>query len=224
MKQRILLIAIFVLSFASTSIAKADYFLELVPQSSFTLGGSTIVDVILRETRAAGATSDLGTKATIRGNFRFTWTGSTAFTVSGLEDHGNQGGRFFDNFGSSPILDLNSGAQYASAQQFDAIPEASDPLGTIGSSMEAMHRLGRFVVSGGAIGESINFQMVDFSGFEDIVLENGGSGIVLDGVIQYGNATFSVSAVPEPSSMLMIGALLGGVGIRHWRRQLKAKG
>jgi hypothetical protein len=200
---------------------RADYFLEFKPQSPFTLGGSTTVDVVLRETRISGSTSDLGTKATIFGNFRLTWSGSAAYTVSNLLDHGIQGGRSFDNGGVSPIVDLNTASNYGTVEQLDAIPEATDPLGTIVSNIEATLRLGSFVLSGGAVGETVTFQMEDFDNvLDDIVLEDG---TVLDGVINYGSMDFSVSAVPEPSSMLALGVLIGGVGLRQWRKRRTAR-
>lgn len=201
-----------------SSRVHADYFLEFKPQSTFVLGGSTTVDVVLRETRTAGSTSALATNATIYGNFKFTWSGSAAYTVSSLQDHGIQGGRFFDNGGGASIIDLNTPSNYGTVEQLDAIPSASeDPLGTVNSSIEASLRLGSFVLSGGAVGETVSFQMEDFAaGLDDIVLEDG---TVLDGVIQYGNMDFSVSAVPEPSSMFALAALVGGVGIRQWRKR-----
>jgi hypothetical protein len=200
---------------------RADYFLEFRPQSPFTLGGSTTVDVVLRESRISGSTSDLGTKATTFGNFRFTWSGSAAYTVSNLQDHGIQVGRSFDNGGGSSIVDLNTASNYGTVEQLDATPEATDPMGTIVSNIEATLRLGSFVLSGGAVGETVTFQMEDFDNvLDDIVLEDG---TVLDGVINYGSMDFSVSAVPEPSSMLALGVLIGGVGLRHWRKRRAAR-
>lgn len=211
-----------VLLLMGSSQLHADYFLEFKPQSTFVLGGSTTVDVVLRETRTAGSTSDLATKATVYGNFKFTWSGSAAYTVSSLQDHGIQGGRFFDNAGGSSIVDLNTPSNYGSVDQYDGVASATeDPLGTANSSIEATLRLGSFVLSGGAVGETVSFQMEDFaSGLDDIVLEDG---TVLDGVIQYGNMDFSVSAVPEPSSILALAALAGGVGIRQWRKRRVSK-
>ena len=218
MNNRFAFVWTVVIILLGSSRAYADYFLEFKPQSTFVLGGSTTVDVVLRETRTAGSTSDLATKATIYGNFKFTWSGSTAYTVSSLQDHGIQGGRFFDNAGGSSIVDLNTPSNYGSVDQYDGVgPAPDDPLGTANSSIEATLRLGSFVLSGGAIGETVSFQMEDFAlGLDDIVLEDG---TVLDGVIQYGNMDFSVSAVPEPSSMIALAALAGGVGFRHWRKR-----
>lgn len=217
-------LSVFCLAAITTLFAvpvRADYFLEFKPQSPFTLGGSTTVDVVLRESRISGSISDLGTKATTFGNFRLTWSGSAAYTVSNLLDHGIQGGRSFDNGGGSSIVDLNTPSNYGTVEQSDAIPEATDPLGTIVSNVEATLRLGSFVLSGGAVGETVTFQMEDFDNvLDDIVLEDG---TVLDGVINYGSMDFSVSAVPEPSSMLALGVLIGGVGLRQWRKRRTAR-
>lgn len=216
-----------VLAFASMLVLSActslhaDYFLEFKPQSPLVLGGSTTVDIVLRETRASGSTSALGTSVTNTGSFRFTWVGSSAYTVSNLQDHGDQGGRTFDNNGGAATIELNTLSSFGTVDQFDVEPiPGLDPLGTVNSSIEATLRLGSFVLSGGAVGETISFQMEDFSAFDDITLDDG---TVLDSVIQYGNMDFSVSAVPEPSSMVALGVLASGIGLRHWRKRRLAK-
>jgi hypothetical protein len=90
--------------------------------------------------------------------------------------------------------------------------------------VEATLRLGRFVLSGGAEGETVTFSLQDFDpGFEDIVFFDGANSISLDSLITtYGSSDFSVAAVPEPSSMLAIGALVVGVGFRQWRKRRAA--
>lgn len=212
----------FVFVAQQTSVVKGDYFLEFKPQTPLLLGGSSTVDIVLRESRVSGAISNLGTKATIWGNIRFTWTGSTAFTVSNLQDHGLQGVREFDNGGLGAILNLDTTLGFGTVEQADFLPDPSaDPLGTIVSDTEATLRLGSFVVSGGAEGETVTFQMVDFDAvLDDIILEDG---TILDGVLDFRSLDFTVSAVPEPSSMLALGALVGGVGYRQWRRRRAAR-
>lgn len=212
----------FVLLAQQSSVLKADYFLEFRPQTPLLLGGSSTVDIVLRENRISGALSNLGTKVTIWGNIRFTWSGSTAFTVSNLQDHGVQNGREFDNGGLGATVILDTTLGFGTVEQSDIDPDPSvDPLGTIVSDTEATLRLGSFVVSGGAEGETVTFQMVDFDKVsDDIVLEDG---TVLDGVIDFRSMDFTVSAVPEPSSMLALGALVGGVGYRQWRRRRTAR-
>jgi hypothetical protein len=212
----------FVLLAQQSSVLKADYFLEFRPQTPLLLGGSSTVDIVLRENRISGALSNLGTKVTIWGNIRFTWSGSTAFTVSNLQDHGVQNGREFDNGGLGAFVNLDTTLGFGTVEQSDFdIDPSVDPLGTIVSDTEATLRLGSFVVSGGAEGETVTFQMVDFDNvLDDIILEDG---TVLDGVIDFRSMDFTVSAVPEPSSMLALGALVGGVGYRQWRRRRTAR-
>lgn len=211
----------------SATPARADYFLEFVPQSQFVLGGSVTVDIVLRETRLAGQTSQLANNVMISGNLRITRSGSTAYLVSNVEGHGNQSGRQFDN-GFDPVAPPTilpgdpSLASTITIEQYDVIASALDPLGNANSSIEATLRLGQFVLSGGAVGETVSFSMQEFDstpGFDDIVLFDGVNSISLDSLIQYGSSDFSPTAVPEPSSMLAIGVLIGGVGIRQWRKR-----
>lgn len=222
MTRFVCIVSTLVASLLWASVSRADYFLEFKPQGQLMLGGSVTVDIVLRETRIAGSNSDLATKFMQYGNFRFNWTGSSAFNVSLVEGHGQQGVREFDNGGLGPTLGPgDSSLLYRTVEQSDSIVDAAtDPLGTIVSNVEASLRLGRFVLSGGALGETVTFQMVDFdSGADDIVFDDF---TVLDSAIQYGSMDFSVSAVPEPSSILVLSALVGGVGLRQWRKRKAA--
>lgn len=224
-------ICIFAMAMLSATSARADYFLEFVPQGQFVLGGSLTVDIVLRETRLAGQTSQLANNIMISGNLRITRSGSTAYLVSAVDGHGDQGGRQFDN-GFDDGVTVNpptilpadpSLASEITIEQYDGIDSALDPLGTENSAIEATLRLGRFVLSGGAEGETVTFSLQDFdSGFEDIVLFDGANSISLDSLITYGSSDFTVAAIPEPSSMLAVGVLVGGAGFRQWRKRRAA--
>lgn len=218
MKSQLVAMTTLLLTIIVSSNVRGDYFLEFKPRTPFTMGTPTTVDIVLRETRASGATSDLGTKATTFGNFRFTWSGSLAYTVSNLQDHEVQNGRFFDQ---GPSIVLNTTSNFGTVVQSDSIVSATeDPLGTITSPIEATLRLGSFVLSGGAEGTSVTFTMADFSGDDDIVLDDG---TVLDGLINYGTTEFSVAAIPEPSSWIAVGAMVWGVGFRQWRKRRQSR-
>jgi hypothetical protein len=201
--------------------------LILVERTPFVVGTPTIIDVILKETRDVGETSQIGTFETVSGNIRFAWTGSNAFTVSGLTDYGTQGGRFFDNGGGTSTIDLNTSTLSGTVEQADLSPSAiEDPLGVIDSPTLASIRLASFTLSGGAVGESITFTMSDFDALlDDIVLADG---TVLDGLITYGALTITGSGggggggvVPEPTSVALFGSLLGGLLVRHKKRSKK---
>jgi hypothetical protein len=187
----------------------------LVQRTPLFVGSSTIVDVVLRETRDITDTSTLGTLATISGNIKFTWSGSNSFTISNLLDHGVQSGRFFDNGGGSSIIVLDTARAVGTVEQVDLSPSLSeDPLGTIVSGTLTTLRLASFSVSGGAVGESINLFAEDFDlGFDDLVLEDG---TVLDQQVTYGSLSINGlqdpgNVVPEPSSIALFGSLLGGL-------------
>lgn len=229
-------ICIFAIAILGTTPARADYFLEFVPQGQFVLGGSLTVDIVLRETRLAGQTSQLANNIMISGNLRITRSGSTAYLVSAVDGHGDQGGRQFDN-GSNPyapptitpdpndpLVPFDPIAPVMTIEQYDGIDNgAADPRGTENSAIEATLRLGRFVLSGGAEGETVTFSLQDFdSVFEDIVLFDGANVISLDSLITYGSSDFTVAAIPEPSSMLAVGVLVGGAGFRQWRKRRAA--
>ena len=202
--------------------------LVLVERTPFVVGTPTIVDVILKETRAVGDTSQIGTFETVSGNIKFTWSGSSAFVVSGLTDYGTQAGRFFDNGGGSSNINLLPGTMLGTVEQNDLSPSLTeDPLGVITSPTQATIRLASFTLSGGAVGESITFTMSDFDALlDDLVLSDG---TVLDGLITYGSLTITGSGgggggggvVPEPTSVALFGSLLGGLLVRHKKRSKK---
>lgn len=218
MKLQLVAMTAFLFAIMASSHVKGDYFLEFKPRTAFALGSPTTVDIVLRETRASGSTSDLGTKHTTFGSLRFTWSGSLAYTVSDLKDHEVQSGRFFDQ--PSNIV-LNTTTNFGTVEQSDSIPNAADdPLGTITSPIEATLRLGSFVLSGGAEGTAVTFTLADFSASDDIILDDG---TVLDSLINYGSAEFSVAAIPEPSSFVALGTIVGGVGYRQWRKRRRTQ-
>jgi hypothetical protein len=195
--------------------------LELVERTPFVVGSSSVIDIVLVETRDPGDTSVIGTLPTVSANIRFSGSGSSSFIASNLVDHEIQAGRFFDNGGGSSII--NQSGFTGTVEQYDGSPSATDdPLGTISSPTTATLRLASFTLSGGAVGESVTFTLEDFdSALDDIVLDDGASGIVLDGTIQFGSLTITGSSgggggvVPEPTSVALFGSLVGGLMLRR---------
>jgi hypothetical protein len=202
------------------SEAATVWFLDFKPQSSFLAGGTTTVDIVLREKRDLGDVSLLETVHISSANFRFSWsgTGTSSVVAGSLEGHTIQGGRFFDNgntsySGENVFLDTTN--RFGTVEQFDLLPGTDDPIGSPLNSLESSLRVGRFTVSGGSLGDTNSFTLADFDpSFADITLEDG---TILDGIINYG--TMNVATVPEPSSVALLSALIGGFAVRRWRRK-----
>jgi hypothetical protein len=204
--------------------AATVWFLDFKPQSSFLAGGTTTVDIVLREKRDLGDVSLLETFHISSANFRFSWsgTGTSSVVAGSLEGHTIQGGRFFDNGNSSysgENVFLDTTNRFGTVEQFDLLAGADDPIGSPLNSLESSLRVGRFTVSGGSLGDTNFFTLADFDpSFADITLEDG---TILDGIINYG--TMNVATVPEPSSVALLGTLIGGFAVRHWRRKRMVK-
>jgi hypothetical protein len=206
------------------SKAATVWFLDFNPQSSFVAGGTTTVDIVLREKRDAGDISLLETVNMSSANFRFSWsgTGSSSVVAGSLEGHTIQGGRFFDNgntsySGENVFLDTTN--RFGTVEQFDLLAGSDDPIGSPVNSLESSLRVGRFTVNGGSLGDTNLFTLADFDPtFDDLTLADG---TVLDGIINYGS--MNVATVPEPSSVALLSTLLGGFAARHWRRKRLAK-
>lgn len=79
--------------------------------------------------------------------------------------------------------------------------------------------LGTFTFTGGnTVGEVTNLTATDFSGLDETI---SGLGTPLDSMVQDGFATITVTAVPEPSSILILFA--GGVAAIMRRRRFAAR-
>lgn len=121
------------------------------------------------------------------------------------------------NIISNPAFDENdplfTGSELVpghSAGLFDGISFLGTPV--VGNSV----LLGTFTFTSGAIGgEVTNLRATDFSAFTETV--SGVVGTPLDGMIGDGLATITVSAIPEPSSVAMIGAAAVLVCLRRRR-------
>jgi hypothetical protein len=207
--------------------ARADlvYSVGVSGPTSAGIGSVFHATIYLQEEVTGASTPILGDAALgiVQGNFRIDRTAGTSVDITGVnlnpdfDNGGGAGTSFFD-------------ADEASGTQFTIGPLA----GTETSPGSGIYRLAlasvTFTVV--ALGGDTTFQLADFDGAtDDLVLFDGSpGGLVLDDVIPDpvgaggirgdGFGDFTVSSVPEPTTMGALGAF-GAIGaaISYFRRR-----
>lgn len=197
------------------------YNLEFSGPQYITGGQTVTIDVFLTESFTAPNT----TADTILGDpFQGATAGTFRVTRSGTGGHaitGAAGSVDFDNGGGAATI--NTSATSATVEQFDILV-ATTPTGVLSGSTYRLF-LGQISVVGQNVGGAQNtFTFSDFSPVgDDLSLFDAantlGTNGVLDGLVNYGSIT--ITAVPEPSSILLGGIFAGGSIAAAWRRRKK---
>lgn len=188
------------------------------------IGGQTInIDVFLVES-FTGATTTLDTilgdptQGATGGTFRVTRSGAGGNAITSA-----LGSVDFDNGGGGATI--NTSASSATVEQIDLLAVPTTPTGTQSGSTFRLF-LGQISVVGSNImGAQNTFTFQDFGAGDDLALFDAndvlGTAGVLDGIVNYGSIT--ITAVPEPSSMLLGGMFACGSVVAAWRRRKRTK-
>lgn len=202
---------IFLCCVLCTAIAKADYIrsLEFVGETTVNPGATTTVSVFFRETVTAGEPLLLNDP---------TWGLTTAnFTITRSASTGNNDitaavkNTIFD--GTTPVT-FN-----ASTASFPLFAILNTPTGSAGTTTSSL-LLGTFNVTGGAIGSVATFTF-NTPAANDFILGDGAPNGPLSVGASLGTLpSFTVTSVPEPASVFLVGmAGIGGLIARRWRKR-----
>lgn len=185
-------------------------------------GETVLVNTFLQETVTGGDTSRLATEGLIGAGVRVRFDippapGSPA-QVLNLSDILPNTADFDD-----AIFQFTDLAPGSLAELTEVVDLASPPvLGTELTPGIFRVFLGSFrFTAGSALGEVTTVSALDSPRTEDTIT---GTGLVLDGLIESGDSTIRVSAVPEPSALTLVGTgALGLIGY-SWRRHRAGRG
>lgn len=219
------LACLFLLMTSCAAVADAGfmYSLELEAQGNINPGtiqvdpaSVTTVSVFLRETVYGTDTLRLNNPnwGMATANFGVTRTGTGSNSITGVA--------------KNPLFDLNTSLLFDSASaSFPLSVDAISPLvlGDTGSISTSRLILGSFDVTAGSAGDSALFSFAPLVGGQNFTLGDDlspdGAPVYLDGFLGT-LPSLTISAVPEPISVLLFGmAGIGGITARRWgkRRQ-----
>jgi hypothetical protein len=210
---------------ASVNSAPAATIAYVFDQSNYVVapGGTVNVDVHLREIIGVGERSVLATDGLIGAGVRVFFDdpipGSPAGVLSLTDISGNAQ---FDLL--PPLTDLGPPALSAGLLQFVDI--VSPPVLASGGPTTFEILLGTFTFTAGATaGEVTAIRAVDFGLSDDTVT---GALVTLDALIATGNTTITVqgasAAVPEPNSVVLVGAGVFALLAQRVRRRRSLPG
>lgn len=212
------------LSLAATSQAAIVYSVSFDPTGSnlnlaanLSLGSSQSFGIYLHEIFDAGDTPRLdlagGVNGLTTGNFRTSRSGSGGSAITGLA-----GNTAFD-LGPTVVFSPSSGTV---AQEILINSPVFGTGAAVGPGIRTA-QLGSLTVTASGVAGDVNlFTLGDFNpgvGVNDLVIDNGLGGLnfVIDtATLSFGS--LSVSAVPEPSSIILV-SLLSGLGVLRLRRK-----
>jgi hypothetical protein len=196
----------------SCQTAKAAFVLslELEGQTNVQPGAVTTISAYFRETTTAGEASRLSDVnfGLISANFGVTRTASTGNNNITASTSSSQ----FD--GSGPLT-FN-----ASSADFPLTALLNTPVGVAAGANSFRILLGTFSVTGGTLGSNATFTIGQPLA-NDFIL---GDGILDVGPLSVGTqlspVSISITAVPEPSAIALLGIFGGSVAFYRWKRRL----
>ncbi len=215
------ILAILAVGFCSEARADIAYRLRFSPSGPLTMdaGTSTNVQIFLDETITGASTHVIG--STVNGNLVGVMTGGIRINATGSGTSSITGGNY--NTGD---FDVGSFATGNPSTIQNAIFVNPPVVGTtVGSTVSVL--LGNLtILANGSNGDSNVFSLRDLDstpGVDDIVLDDGFGGLnsVLDlaANMTYDSLTINITAVPEPSSMVLAGIAGSAGAFCYWRRR-----
>ncbi len=220
-------IAIFVIGVTFATSASAGFIYDLkFSFNSITLNqGDTIsVDVLFEETATGLDTPLLGSQST---NSLEIGVMSSSFSAERTLAGDSSITSFSPNSGFDSVSTVSSGDTTSIGL---AVVNSLDPVFAGGSGKTRTVTLGTLNFVAGTAGSTNIFNLADFGTSDDFVIDDGigglggVSGLVLDSQVNFGSFTLNVNptAVPEPSSFLLLAVGVGGYAYR--RRRTARKG
>ena len=215
------------LSLAISLPASASLTYELTfSQTNVSLGtGQSItLDILFRETATGGFLHRLdlagGTNGLTDANFRVTRSGTGATFMSGIT-----GNNLFD-FDGGPVGTLDNPLSTVEQAIFSNDPVfASIQSPVTGGTMRTAQVGSLTLTASNLLGDVNVFQLGDFGAGVDFLIDYGFLGLdfAADSLMSFGSVT--VTAVPEPSSLVLLGiaGLIGGNRLRRLRKISESK-
>jgi hypothetical protein len=184
-----------------------------ITSSSISVASGSTVSVEVLLTQTGGATG-LSASGLNQAGVQLNGYNTSNVTVAGVTPNDTAHGGAFDAVNTT--TSINNGGSTGAAKLTEGYLNPN--TGLAGASVY----LGTFTFTAGAPGTTSTVTAVAYPGQDNNVLANG---TVIDGLISNANLAITVTAVPEPGTLVLTGLLAGGVagaGVRRLRRRQTA--